>query len=521
MPAPHYINAPGLGADVTHGRRRFDRNGEQGEASAARLIAMASTPHAVMIPCPAQGHITPMLQLAKLLYARGFHITFANNEFNHRRLLRSQGAETLHGVPAFRFAAYDDGLPPSNPDATQPCVALNHATMTNCLPRFMELVARLNEEANTSGGALPPVTCVVADSTMTFALRGARELGLRCATFWTASACGLLAYYHFKDLRDRGIVPLKDEAQLSNGYLEDTSIDWIPAAPKNLRLRDMPSFVRTTDPDDFMFKFFIHETAGMSQASGVIINTFDELDAPLLDAMSRLLPPIYTVGPLHLTARNNVPDDSPVAVLGSSLWKEQDAPLRWLDGRAPGSVVYVNFGCQTVISNEQLLEFAWGLANTGYAFLWILRPDLVMGHQAMLPPEFSKATEGRSMLSTWCPQAKVLEHEAVGVFLTHSGWNSSLESIAGGVPMLCWPFFAEQQTNCRYKCTEWGIGMEIANNLTRAEVEAMIREAMEGEKGRDMRRRVTDLRDSAVASAWRHGRSMDNVDRLIKDVLLP
>jgi hypothetical protein len=391
--------------------------------------------------------------------------------------------------------------------------------MTTCLPRFKDLVARINAEAEAEGR--PAVTCVVGDSTMTFALRAARELGLRCATLWTASACGFIGYYHYRHLVERGIVPLKDEAQLTDGYL-DTVVDWIPGAPKDLRLRDLPSFVRTTDPDDIMLNFFIHETAGMSQASAVVINTFDELDATLLDAMANLLPPIYTVGPLPLTVRNNVPADSPVAAIGSNLWKEQEAPLRWLDGHAPRSVVYVNFGSITVMSNEQLLEFAWGLANTGYAFLWNVRPDLVKGGDSAggLSPEIAAATEGRSMLSTWCPQAAVLEHEAVGVFLTHSGWNSTLESICGGVPMVCWPFFAEQQTNCRYKRTEWGIGMEIGDDVRRGEVEALIREAMEGEKGQEMRRRVTELRDSAVAAARPGGRSMRNVDKLIEEVLL-
>ena len=106
------------------------------------------------------------------------------------------------------------------------------------------------------------------------------------------------------------------------------------------------------------------------------------------------------------------------------------------------------------------------------------------------------------------------------MFLTHSGWNSSLEGICGAVPMVCWPFFAEQQTNCRYKCTEWGIGMEIGDDLRRTEVEAMIREVMEGEKGREMRRRGIELQKSAVASARPSGRSMRNVDRLIHEVLL-
>nr|ONM04641.1 UDP-glycosyltransferase 85A7 [Zea mays] len=455
-------------------------------------------PHVVMIPYPAQGHVTPMLQLAKLLHTRGFHVTFVNNEFNHRRHLRARGPGALHGAPGFRFTAIDDGLPPSDADATQDVPKLCYSTMTTCLPRFRDLIVRTNAEAEAEGR--PAVTCVVADSIMSFGLRAARELGLRCATFWTASACGFIGYYYYRHLVARGIVPLKNEAQLTDGYL-DTVVDWIPCAPKDLQLRDFPSFVRTTDPDDIMLNFFIHEVEAMSQASAVVINTFDDLDATLLHAMAKLLSrPIYTVGPLLLTVRNNVPADSPVAAIGSNLWKEQEAPLRWLDGRAPRSVVYINFGSVTVMSNEQLVEFAWGLANTGYTFLWNVRPDLVKGGDsagAGLPPEFLAATEGRSMLSTWCPQAEVLEHEAVGLFLTHSGWNSTIESICGGVPMVCWPFFAEQQTNCRYKRTEWGIGMEIGNDVRRGEVKALIREAMEGEKGRDMRRRVTELKGSA------------------------
>ncbi|KAF8688154.1 hypothetical protein HU200_042384 [Digitaria exilis] len=448
-----------------------------------------------MIPYPAQGHVTPMLQLAKLLHSRGFHVTFVNNEFNHRRHLRARGPHALDGAPGFRFAAIDDGLPRSDADATQDVPALCHSTMTTCLPRFKDLLATLDADPDR-----PRVTCVVADSTMTFALRAARDLGLRCATLWTASACGFITYYHYRHLVDRGLVPLRDASQLANGYLDDTVVDWVPGAPKDLRLRDFPSF-----------------------ASAVVINTFDELDAPLLDVMAELLPPVYTVGPLPLTVRNNVPVDSPVAAIGSNLWKEQDAPLRWLDGRPPRSVVYVNFGSITVMSAEQLAEFAWGLANTGYAFLWNVRPDLVKGDggdSPGLPPEFLSSVEGRSMLSTWCPQAAVLEHEAVGVFLTHSGWNSTLESICGGVPMVCWPFFAEQQTNCRYKCTEWGIGMEIGDDVRRVEVEALIREAMEGDKGGEMRHRVAEIRESAVTAARPGGRSMRNVDRLIHEVLL-
>ena len=172
-------------------------------------LAPGERPHAVMIPYPAQGHVTPMLKLGKLLHARGFHVTFVNNEFNHRRLLRSQSADTLRGLPAFQFTAIADGLPPSDLEASRDTPALIYSTMTTCRPRFKELVVKLNEEAEASGGAVPPVTCVVADSITSFAISVARELGLRCAVLWTASACGFMGYYHYKGLLDRGLVPLK------------------------------------------------------------------------------------------------------------------------------------------------------------------------------------------------------------------------------------------------------------------------------------------------------------------------
>jgi UDP:flavonoid glycosyltransferase YjiC (YdhE family) len=202
----------------------------------------------------------------------------------------------------------------------------------------------------------------------------------------------------------------------------------------------------------------------------------------------------------------------------SNLWKEQDGLLEWLDGHSTRSVVYVNYGSITVMSNEQMLEFAWGLANSGYPFLWNVRPDLVKGDAAVLPPEFSAAIEGRGLLTTWCPQEKVIVHDAVGVFLTHSGWNSTLESLCAGVPMLSWPFFAEQQTNCRYKRTEWGVGMEIGGEVRRADVAAKIHEVMEGEKGEEMRRRAAEWKEKAALATLPGGAAEVNLDSLI-DVL--
>ena len=161
-------------------------------------------PHVVCIPYPAQGHVNPMLKLAKLLYFKGFHVTFVNTEFNHRRLLKSRGPNSLDGLLSFRFETIPDGLPPSDMDATQDIPSLCESTSKKCLAPFRELLFKLNCSQD-----VPPVTAIVSDGVMSFTLEAAKELGVPEVIFWTTSACGFLAYLHYLQLVKQGIVPLK------------------------------------------------------------------------------------------------------------------------------------------------------------------------------------------------------------------------------------------------------------------------------------------------------------------------
>ncbi|KAI3448251.1 hypothetical protein Pfo_004916 [Paulownia fortunei] len=310
-------------------------------------------PHAVCIPYPAQGHINPMLKLAKLLHHKGFYITFVNTEYNHRRLLKSRGPSALDGLPDFRFATIPDGLPQSDADATQDIPSLCASTTTTCLEPFCELLSELKNP----GPDVPPVSCIVSDGVMSFTVKAAERFGLPEVLFWTTSACGFLGYTQYRHLVEKGYTPLQDMSQVTNGYLE-TTVDWVPGM-KDIRLRDFPSFIRTTDPKDIMLNFLIQETKAVPRAKALIINTFDALEHDVLNALSAMFSRIYTIGPLQLMM-NHVHDER-LNSISSSLWKEDLECIKWLDTKEPNSVVYVNFGSITVVTAQQLTEFAWGL----------------------------------------------------------------------------------------------------------------------------------------------------------------
>ncbi|KAB2610783.1 7-deoxyloganetin glucosyltransferase-like [Pyrus ussuriensis x Pyrus communis] len=475
-------------------------------------IAVGDKPHAVCIPVPFQSHIKAMLKLAKLLHHRGFHITFVNTEFNHKRFLKSLGPNSLDGLPDFRFETIPDSLPDSDADSAQDPYLLCDSIRTNFLAPFRNLIIKLDDMA-ASSNVSPPVSCIVSDGLMTFTITAAEEFRLPITLFFTlaASACSLMGSEHYSALVERGFAPLKDESCLKDDIL-DKVIDWIPGM-NGVRLRALPYW-----ESDIFLNFTVEAVDRAHKASAVVFHTFDALEQDVLDALSSMLPFVYAIGPLQLLL-NQIPEH-PLKPVGYSLWKEETECLQWLNAKAPNSVIYVNFGSLAVMTPEHVIEFGWGLANSKHPFLWIIRPDLVAGETAILPPDFVANTKERGMIVSWCPQEKVLNHPSVGGFLTHSGWNSTIESLSAGVPMLCWPLFGDQQTNCYFTCNEWGSGMEIDSKVKRDEVEKLVRELMEGEKGKKMKNKAIEWKKLAEEATGPHGSSSKNLDNLVKQVLL-
>ncbi|CAN6203632.1 unnamed protein product [Urochloa humidicola] len=479
-------------------------------------------PHVVLVPFPAHGHVAPHVRLGRVLRARGVHVTLVHTELHRRRLLLARG-----GVGDGDAAAADDGedgglavevIPDglSIDDPPRTLRALHEALERNCLEPFTSLLRGMLRRS-------PPVSCVVADTPMPFAAAAARAAGVPDVQFFTASACGLMGYLQFHELLARGVIPLKpavsgsDEASSAAASAAaaalDAPLEWVPGFNGRARLRDMPTFCRTADAGDWLFQFHVHQMRVAAGAAAVVLNTFADMERDVLAALAPLLPPLYTVGPL---AASLPPAPPPAATAGAMPPEEEEdgGCMGWLDGKAAGSVVYLSFGSHASMGGARLREIAAGMARCGSPYLWVLRPEM-----AAEVAVAGVGGDGDGLMVPWCPQEAVLGHPAVGLFVTHCGWNSILESVAAGVPVLGCPVLSEQTTNCRQACTAWGIGGELPEGAGGEEIAAMVREMMGGGKGEEAREKTLEWKRLAEESAKEGGSSYENIGRFVEDVL--
>ncbi|KAK1433377.1 hypothetical protein QVD17_10287 [Tagetes erecta] len=478
------------------------------------LTKMATTkkkpPHVICFPLPAQSHIKAMLKLAEVLHHKGLEITFVNTEYIHKRLVKSSGLQCLDGSSRFRFETIPDGIPRKSEDDDGGDVILDHVQTTFLAP-FLDLATKLPN----------PPTCIISDGFVSlFTIEAAEKLGIPIMLYWTFSACGFMCLYHIQTLVEKGLVPLKDESYLSNGYL-NTIIDWIPGM-EEIRLKDFNSVIQTTNPDEKIFKFCINSTQKFHNVSHNILHTFDALEASIVNPLSSMYPKIYTVGPMQLLL-NQTPEEEKQTEMSNfkaySLWKEEPECLQWLDSKEPNSVIYVNFGSTTVMSSQDVIEFSWGLTNSDHYFVWIIRPDMVVGESAVLPLEFEEHVKKRGFIASWCPQEMVLNHPAVGGFLTHCGWGSTIESLTAGVPMICWPFMWDQLTNCRYICKEWEVGLEMGKEVKRDVVKNVVQELM-GDGGEPKRIKAKEWQEKARVATRPNGSSFTNINKLVEEITM-
>ncbi|CAA7036720.1 unnamed protein product [Microthlaspi erraticum] len=213
---------------------------------------------------------------------------------------------------------------------------------------------------------------------------------------------------------------------------------------------------------------------------------------------------MYPLGPLHITA------SAP-----SSLLEQDRSCIEWLNKQKPRSVIYVSIGSIAHMQTKEVLDMAWGLYDSNQPFLWVIRPGSIPGSESLLE-EVSKIVSEKGYIVKWAPQVEVLAHPAVGGFWSHCGWNSILESVAEGVPMICRPFTGEQKLNTIYIESVWKIGIQIEGEVERGDVERAVKRLLVDEEGACMRERALVLKEKVKASVGSGGSSCNALDELVK-----
>lgn len=292
----------------------------------------------------------------------------------------------------------------------------------------------------------------------------------------------------------------------------------IPGLENLLRDCDLP-YIFKLKPGHFGFDWYTKETLTMTRASALILNTFDHLEAPIITKLTTVFPRVYSIGPLHTLLKTQVTKNPSLSL---SVAKEDKSCITWLDNQREKSVIYVSFGSVVKLSGEQFLEFWHGLVNSLKPFLWVVRKDLMNEEGGFLhenvPKELELGTQERGLLVQWAPQEKVLGHPAVGGFLTHCGWNSTVECIAAGVPMLCFPSMVDQTINRRSVSEQWGIGVDVDGTCDRFIIEKMVKDVLEN-RIQGLRNSVDEIAKQARDSIKETGSSTRNIDSMINDIL--
>lgn len=432
--------------------------------------------HVALFAFPEQGHINPMLQLSLHLAAQGAHVTLVNTEQAHQKL-HVYFEHLQQTYPHFHCACIPDGLPahlcPTHDVVISGSTSHGDVSST-AMPALLESLEKqgpaaleqLLSDLNRSPDR-PPLSCLISDAFMPWTAQVARNLQLSWVVFWAGSATQLYL---------TGVKGIEDKSVIIPG---------IPPLSTDVADRPPP-------PNPQKRRHLQARCEALKKADILLLNTFDGIEEEAIRNVSMKLA-ARAVGPLCLNAG---------AVHGSV---EVDGEcMSWLNKQAVHSVLYISFGSKLLLQGRPLEQLALGIEASKMPFLWVLRSS-----REELPEGFLEMTQERGMITSWVPQQKVLEHCSIGAFFTHCGWNSVLEALVEGVPMICWPFFADQPINRVLIEQKWRTGKGIqGQEVSGDDIRQVIQDVMRDD---GMRHRASLLGISAKSAMSEGGRSQQNL----------
>ncbi|KAJ0254600.1 hypothetical protein HA466_0104930 [Hirschfeldia incana] len=443
-------------------------------------------PHFLLVTLPAQGHVNPSLRFAhRLIRTTGARVTLATC-LSVFRCSNIQSHENVYNLSLLTFSdGFDDGVI-SNIEDVQNRLLNLECNGSKTLSEFIE--------ANKKGDS--PVACVIYTILPSWVPRLARRFHLPTVLLWIQPALAFHVYYNH-----------------STGHNSGFEFPNLPT----LETRDLPSFLSPSDTCNTAQAVYLELMEFLKEAPNVkvLVNTFDSLEPEALTAVPGI--EMVAVGPL-------LPPDM---FTRSEPVKDQSGYKLWLDSKTESSVIYVSFGTMVELSKKQIKELARALTEGKRPFLWVVTDKA--NREAKIEGEDETEIEKIAglrheldevgMIISWCSQVEVLRHRAVGCFLTHCGWSSTLESLVLGVPVVAFPMWSDQPTNAKLLEDLWRTGVRVRENeeglVERGEIIRCLEAVME-EKTVELGENTEKWKRLAVEAGRERGSSDKNMEAFVE-----
>nr|AFJ53019.1 UDP-glycosyltransferase 1 [Linum usitatissimum] len=362
-------------------------------------------------------------------------------------------------------------------------------------------------------GLLPlPVNVIITDTYLPWMCDVGSSRGIPVASLWTMPATVFSVFLHFDLLRQHRHFPISDLPEI-----EEEKVDYIPGLPPTPIL-DIEPVITGLIRQEVLHIALESVSVASKRLQYFLFTSPYELEPQLFHALkTHFRVPVYPIGPL-------IPHLKLAAAAGGV---EIDC-FHWLDAQPKGSVIYVSMGSFLSASDSQTEEIVAGVISSGVRFLLVARGDAMVAAAAG-----GGGGGGKGRVVPWCDQLRVLCHGSVGGFWTHCGMNSTMEAVYAGVPMMCWPLFIDQFTNCKAIVDDWRIGWRarmMRNGgggdhqelVRREEVAGMVKRFMDAEEESgevmEMRKRASELREVCRAAVAIGGSSDLSLDCFLKDI---
>jgi hypothetical protein len=482
------------------------------------MASEAQQLHFVLFPLMAQGHMIPMMDIAKLLAQRGVVVTVVTTTHNAARFEPSisraiQSGLQIQVIP-LHLPCEEAGIPEGcdNLDKLPSLqLAMNFFTSTTMLQKPVE---KLFEEM------APRPSCIISDMCLPWTADVARKFHIPRFSFVGIGCFCLLCWHNLRVHKPHETISSESEYFV------------LPGLPDHIEFTKS-QLALSGDPE---IEKFGNQTVEADLASyGVLVNTFQDLEPEYVKEYRKAREDkVWCIGPVSLCNVDNLDK----AERGNKASIEEYECLKWLDAREPCSVLYACLGSLCNLITSQLIELGLGLEASKKPFIWVIRGSAKSSQELenwISEDRFEERIKGRGLLIRgWAPQLLILSHPSVGGFLTHCGWNSTIEAICAGVPMLTWPLFGDQFLNEKLvvqvrkigvrvgveDTVKWGEEEKMGVLVERDNVKVAIEMLMDdGEEREERRKRARELGEMAKSAVEDGGSSHKDMTLLIQEIM--